>query len=889
MSSPDDFFTSAFPPLSDGNAPFPWQRRLFRDMLQGDWPKSCNLPTGVGKTSVIPIWLLALVASEQANPGSNRVPRRLAYVVNRRTVVDQATSEAEKIRAQITQPQDDLPPHQRLVLRQIHETLDRLSGGIGEVPLVVSTLRGQFADNGEWRNNPARPAIVVGTVDMIGSRLLFSGYGLGFKTKPLHAGLLGQDTLLIHDEAHLEPAFQELILAIEADQRPNPMRGHPGEPNPLRVLELTATTRGNAPDATFLLSNEDLNDEVVGRRLAARKTIHLSEINDEKTTADSVAERALTHADSQQAILIYLRRLDDVEKVAERLTKSKLSLELLTGTIRGLERDRLATEDPIFARFLPPSSRAKNVTPHPGTVFLICTSAGEVGVNLSADQLVCDLTPFESMAQRFGRVNRFGEGDARLDVVHPSFARKEGKENDQPNALELARERTLGLLRRLPPSGEGFDASPLALGELPPEERQAAYSPPPTIPAVDEILFDAWALTSIREPLPGRPPVADWLHGIREDEPPESFVAWREEVDRLPNANPKLAQELLEDYPLKPHELLRGASYRVFDRLKKLARKLDDNAPDPRVWLISADDSVVIKTLRELVKEDKGAIDGLTVVLPPSLGGLNQQGMFGEGTLATQLDVADEWRDSDGKPRRLRYLGDEPAPRGMRLVREIDLDPLRDDEGGDEEEASARIWRWYTRPRSADDDGSMTAVQQQLLDVHQRAAGDFASRLVKALALPSPLADAVVLAARHHDEGKNRAVWQAAIGNRDPKVVLAKSGNRLPLVNLSNYRHEFGSLREVEDLPEFQAHAVPEQDLILHLIGAHHGRARPHFPEDEAFDPQSSDDISARLALGVVRRYARLQRAHGRWRLAWLESLVRASDYLASDAQGDVS
>ena len=40
-------------------------------------------------------------------------------------------------------------------------------------------------------------------------------------------------------------------------------------------------------------------------------------------------------------------------------------------------------------------------------------------MNISADHMVCDLSTFESMAQRFGRVNRFGErDDTRIDVVH---------------------------------------------------------------------------------------------------------------------------------------------------------------------------------------------------------------------------------------------------------------------------------------------------------------------------------------------------------------------------------------------------------------------------------------------------------------------------------------
>ena len=37
------------------------------------------------------------------------------------------------------------------------------------------------------------------------------------KGKPLHAGFLGQDVLLVHDEAHLEPAFQALVTAIDVN------------------------------------------------------------------------------------------------------------------------------------------------------------------------------------------------------------------------------------------------------------------------------------------------------------------------------------------------------------------------------------------------------------------------------------------------------------------------------------------------------------------------------------------------------------------------------------------------------------------------------------------------------------------------------------------------
>ena len=79
---------------------------------------------------------------------------------------------------------------------------------------------------------------------MIGSRLLFSGYRASFRTKPLYAGFLGQDALLVHDEAHLEPAFQQLLTTIELEQREGERTGALPWPK-LRVMELSATSRRN--------------------------------------------------------------------------------------------------------------------------------------------------------------------------------------------------------------------------------------------------------------------------------------------------------------------------------------------------------------------------------------------------------------------------------------------------------------------------------------------------------------------------------------------------------------------------------------------------------------------------------------------------------------------
>jgi CRISPR-associated helicase Cas3 len=82
-------FRGAFSALI-GDLPFPWQESLYTEWFSmGVFPASCNLPTGLGKTSVIAIWLIALAYHPE------KIPRRLVYVVNRRTVVDQTTTASE--------------------------------------------------------------------------------------------------------------------------------------------------------------------------------------------------------------------------------------------------------------------------------------------------------------------------------------------------------------------------------------------------------------------------------------------------------------------------------------------------------------------------------------------------------------------------------------------------------------------------------------------------------------------------------------------------------------------------------------------------------------------------------------------------------------------------
>jgi len=185
------------------------------ELVAGRVPAGLAIPTGLGKTACVLVALLARLANPE-------LPRRIVYIVDRRTIVDQT---AAAIGGWIDRI----------------EALPELAGAFhvcaafpGRRPVGLGVLRGGLADDGEWRVDPARPAVIAGTVDMLGSRLLFSGYGAGLSRRAMDAGLLGHDALIVLDEAHLAPSMRELLRAVVE------LHGGPR----LRVMVLSALAGG---------------------------------------------------------------------------------------------------------------------------------------------------------------------------------------------------------------------------------------------------------------------------------------------------------------------------------------------------------------------------------------------------------------------------------------------------------------------------------------------------------------------------------------------------------------------------------------------------------------------------------------------------------------------
>ena len=920
----DGRFSPIFEELTseDGerHRPFRWQTRLLQRLLDANPPRVVDIPTGLGKTSVMALWLIAL--AEGAS-----LPRRLVYVVDRRAVVDQATRFAEQLRS-------NMPCELAANLG-----LDARAG------LPISTLRGGFADNRDWLEDPSKPAIVVGTIDMIGSRLLFEGYGVSRGMRPYHAGLLGVDALVLLDEAHLCPPFEALLRQVESyrDGKPDPVGEFGSITPPFRLMSLSATGREDVsetgPGAVFRLESDDCEESVVEQRLLARKRLKVTELTADASLAESLARHAIEvgRDASFSRVLVYCdRRRDAVEAKAlidrecrRRHTSGELAeehhSELLVGERRVRERaDLEAWLDEhgfLGAAHLRPSA----------PVFLVATSAGEVGVDLNANHMVCDLVAYERMVQRLGRVNRRGGADriATIDVLALPPELKDKAPKDVKEKAQRDFEARLAALRRLPRGEDGrLDASPATLVELKarhPDVVRAATTLAPLYPELTRPLLDAWSMTSLRHH-EGRPEVAPWLRGWVESDEPQTNVVWRKylphvRTDGETTVPPAMVAEYFRVVPVHATERLEAASSRVFDwmlkRAARIARRSEEHDPaigNDEIAAILIDRAgehlahLTLHELRRLAEPAKSLqkgtlrqrdrskrelrdrhLPGATVVADFRLCGV-RDGMLDEKCdgAATTADADESWKsmpDPSGEGSRTLIgfrvekvdggadeEGLEPPDRGdWRHIRTFETSF---DAGGVARSGLA-VFKWPDA--SSDEDSRSVLSAPQSLRDHAEQVADCTRALARRLDLPRDEAEALVLAARMHDDGKAAERWQNAMNApRDEGRPYAKTkGGGNPRL-LEGYRHEFGSLlkAEVQNLPN------DTRDLILHLIAAHHGYARPTISPAGCEDgpPSALESKAGDAAL----RFARLQKRYGPWGLAWREAILRAADQSAS-------
>lgn len=406
------FFERHYKNLRAPFSPMKWMGRMFEEIIAGRPPSLVDLPTGAGKTDLIVIWLIALAWYGHNRKNAKPIPRRLVWVVNRRVLVQQVYDLAEKLGRTLDEQLSEETKAVKCALRSLYGFDD------GNDFSIVQ-LRGQRLDDREWSLAPTQPQLIIGTVDQIGSRLLFQGYGQGKWSRPLHAGLLGIDAWVCIDEAHLVPAFAVTLRQI----REHVLKPSASVPTSIADLfaklpswfsELSATPGLSKPrwGKAFRLDPEkgEESDATIAPRIVARNTRRViwKPLADQKKLADALAKEAIRVAKEarDQAVAVFCCKATDAEKVAKEIEKNFPGRVLLvTGRLRGYERDRLE-EDARFRRFKTPNSEA--MTNNEPT-FLVGTSAAEVGLDADASAIVCDFASIITLVQRLGRLDRRGE------------------------------------------------------------------------------------------------------------------------------------------------------------------------------------------------------------------------------------------------------------------------------------------------------------------------------------------------------------------------------------------------------------------------------------------------------------------------------------------------
>jgi CRISPR-associated endonuclease/helicase Cas3 len=474
--------------------------------------------------------------------------------------------------------------------------------------------------------------------------------------------------------------------------------------------------------------------------------------------------------------------------------------------------------------------------------------------------------------------------------------------------------RARSVLAYLPRSDAGLSASPDALRDLKrraeadPDLQElitAASTPSPLRPELTRPLVDAWAMTSI-DAHTGRPEVAPWLRGWIDEEEPQTAIVWRASLP-IRSEEPAAIEEIetfFEAAPPHASEILETETWRVVEWLMERARRTSgvssaDRLPRDRIVTIALTSSRQIirardgrpltLTLSDLAptKEQTArkaqqlerTLAGATIIVDALMGGLDPSGMLDASSDVIPLTAdtpGSAWPQSEdtGRP----IVGfilhpDQPVDNVIIEASDIVIFATRRSEDGQVQRAHL-IETWTTEESRA------AASRAQLLDEHESWAAEEADRIARRLGLEKDIAHALVAAARLHDEGKRAQRWQRSF-NAPSNGIYAKTKGPLNTVHLDGYRHEFGSIPHTAASPLVTALADPDlRDLVLHLVAAHHGFARPSITSRGCEDgPPSALQVRAQQ---VALRFVRLQKQWGPWGLAWLEALLRAADQRAS-------
>ncbi len=555
-----DRFSAFFEELNEVT-PFPWQQALVERLLTQDWPQVIDVPTSSGKTAVLDCLVFAMAAAHLT--GAAPMPRRIFFCVDRRLIVDEAFERAHRIAANLTRSKDCGP-----TAGIVAEALAALAGSPSRTPLKVVRLRGGVPLERMWIRSPLQPAVICTTVDQLGSRLLFRGYGVSSGMLPIHAALTANDSVIILDEAHCSKPFEQTLSAIARfaapEWREDQMIGLP-----FQHLVMTATPVASvAQDKTHALSDTDRRHPVLSRRLAVAKTVELIEVKGAKAAArsqaaafDTLAAAVRTHvagylSRGMQRIAVIVNRVPCARRIANELRSPRRQKDalpcltdvvLMTGRMRPFDRDDIVRQWNPYLKAT--ATRAKPERP----VIIVATQCLEVGANFDFDAMLCECASLDALRQRFGRLNRLGNSDNAPGAI---LIREDQVDKHDDPVYGTALSHTWQWLKSVACAPEvqeasappvidfGINAMNQLVAGLTSDQIAACTGVKPDAPTMMPAYLDAWVQTA-PPPMPD-PDIDIFLHGPQRAAP-EIQVCWRS--DLLPDMDREQALEVLELSP----------------------------------------------------------------------------------------------------------------------------------------------------------------------------------------------------------------------------------------------------------------------------------------------------------------------------------------------------
>ena len=915
----------------NGRDPFPWQRRLAQQVAERQrWPTEIGIPTGLGKTACLDIAVWWLASQADVPSTERRAPTRIWWVVNRRLLVDSTYQHARSIDRMLRMPDAaGCTDNDRRIIKAVALRLRSLAADSGARPLEIIRLRGGIASS--IPSDPSQPAIVLCTLPMYGSRLLFRGYGSTLRMRAVNAAMAGTDSLVLLDEAHLAPHLVSLIDAL-GDCYPaivpilNPARSRAS------LVALTAT--GHAPHKDqFRLDDEDKANVIIQARLNAAK---LLDLRDSATTPDGA--KALADATigliqtlaSPTALLIFANSPKTARKALDRI-KKKISARdadmlLLTGLTREHEaqvvRTRILDSDQGMA------ANRESVTNRKRHLLVVATQTLEVGADIDAEYLITETCGVRALIQRLGRLNRFGRYDrAHAIYIHlppPKSTRGRAKQTgDRWPVYGKEPAVVLEKLRRALQKYGDVNLAPGQVGQI----LGNPSDPPNRAPEILPGILWEWIKTS-KSPK-DEAPVEPYFSGIAGEQYKVSIV-WRAHVpgdgQRL---WPRATDREAVDVPIgEVRATLKGEESEIH-RLK----------PD-RVTIECAS----VEDLRP----------GDQIILPTSRGLLDE---FGWNPAATGT-VRDVSLARHGLP-----LDTEAIKRlcGLSLQPQIEK-ALMDDSEREEVDPSEKVealnevieaiqsaatptgwdsqeWNRFTsslqpeiiHPRkqvprllleSPDaelpaEEFDETSVKLGVADIdlhrHCQSVGNLVRTSSNRVGIEPNLVEVLEHAGKLHDIGKADSRFQRWLDPEreyDEPVAKSKAAkSRAPYHQSEKMRAAAGWPRggRHEALSARIVHAWLDQspiwcdqpelrDLLVHLVISHHGKGRPLVKPVSDGTAASvvtrieETDISVPANLEITdwnqpARFRRLNDRFGPWGLALLEALVICADHVVSSGR----